>query len=53
MQKFSGYCFYIFTDIYQDSQIHISVPLMQAYLMQNRCCAIGCFLNNSSEAHVH
>ena len=21
--------------------------------MQNRCCAIVCFLNNSSKAHVH
>ena len=21
--------------------------------MQNRCCAIGCFLNNSSNAHAH
>ena len=21
--------------------------------MQNRCCAIGCFLNNSSKAHAH
>ena len=21
--------------------------------MQNRCCADGCFLNNSSNAHVH
>ena len=21
--------------------------------MQNRCCAIGCYLNNSSKAHAH
>ena len=21
--------------------------------MQNRCCAIGCFLNNSSKTHAH
>ena len=21
--------------------------------MQNRCCAIGCFLNNSSKAHAY
>ena len=26
---------------------------MQAYLMQNRCCVDGCFLNNTSNAHAH
>ena len=23
------------------------------YIMQNRCCTIGCFLNNSGQAHTH
>ena len=27
--------------------------LINANLMQNRCCAIGCFLNNSSKTHAH
>ena len=27
--------------------------LMQTQLIQNRCCAIDCFLNNSSKAHAH
>ena len=26
---------------------------MQTQLIQNRCCTIGCFLNNSSKAHAH
>ena len=27
--------------------------LINANLMQNRCCAIDCFLNNSSKTHAH